>query len=158
MKKKFVTLCSIAMLTSLSSSAFAQKDFSPHHKMTPEMKAKMEQRKEEFEKRLNLTPEQKEKMRAMHEASKEKIRPLFEQMRLEKDKLNQLRTSNASAQDIKLQEEKVFKLKSELRNIRKADFEKTQSILNPEQQKEFNKMHEEHKKEWKQRKGKNFNK
>lgn len=157
MKKLFITLCGIAVISSISGFATAQEKGCPKN-FSPEMKAKMEQKRAEFDKRLNLTAEQKEKMKAIHEESRIKIKPLFERLKTEKTKLNQLKASNAPAADIKNQKEKLHSIKAQLKEIRKADFEKIQSILTPEQQKEFNKMHEENKKNrmehMKNRKGK----
>ncbi len=50
------------------------------------MKAKMEQRKAEFDKKLNLTEDQKAKMKAIHESSKSKMHGLFEKLRAKKAK------------------------------------------------------------------------
>lgn len=154
MKKLFITLCGIAVLSGLSNIAFAEGMGCPN-KFSPEMKAKMEQRKAEFDKRLNLTPEQKEKMKAIHQESRAKIKPLFECMKNEREKLLQIQSSStATQQDIQAQREKITHIKSEIKAIRKMNFEKTQAILNPEQQKEFKKMREEHKNKMKEE-GKN---
>lgn len=152
MKKLLLTLFGIAVLSSASGFAYAE-EFPHPDKFSPEMKAQMEQRKAEFEKRLNLTQDQKDKMKAMHEASRAKIKPIFESLKTEREKLNQLKScTTASKQEIKTQEEKVCSIRKEIRAIRKANFEQIQAILTPEQQKEFNKMHEEHKKHRKNKK------
>jgi len=161
MKKLFITLCGIAVLSGLSNFAYAEgkgcptDKFSPemkgkmHQNFTPEqreqMKAKMQQKKAEFEARLKLTPDQKEKMKAIHESAKCKIQPLFESMKTERAKLKQLKESGASQQEIQAQKAKVLKIREQIKAVRKSNFEQIQAILTPEQQKEFNKMHEEHK-------------
>lgn len=161
MKKLFITLCGIAVLAGLSDFAYAEekgchKNFSSEMKsgkgqnFTPEQKeqfkAKMEQKKAEFEARLNLTPAQKEKMKAIHQASRTKIQPLFECMKIERAKLQQLKSSGASEQAIQEQKQKVKQIRDQIKVIRKSNFEQIQAILTPDQQKEFNKMHEENKK------------
>jgi|GEM_PF-4531362 len=151
MKKLFVTLCGIAVLSSLSGHAFAENtgyggDFSAgEHKLTPEMKAKMEQKKAEFQQRLNLTTEQKEKMEALHQSAREKMRPLFESMKIEIKKMKQLGAASASEQDKKAQMAKIQSIRNQTKTIRESNFNQIQTILTPEQQKEFNKMHEERK-------------
>ncbi|HBG49481.1 MAG TPA: hypothetical protein DDW90_08285 [Cyanobacteria bacterium UBA9971] len=162
MKKLFITLCGVAVLAGLSNFAYAEgkgcptDKFSPemkgkmHQNFTPEqreqMKAKMQQKKAEFEARLKLTPTQKEKMKAIHESAKCKIQPLFENMKTERTKLKQLKESGASQQEIQAQKAKTLKIREQIKAVRKSNFEQIQAILTPEQQKEFNKMHEEHKK------------
>ena len=145
MKKLFITLCGIAVISGLSNFAYAEGKGCPTDKFSPEMKAKMEQKKVEFETRLNLSPEQKEKMKAHHQSSRVKIQPLFENMKTERAKLKQLKESGASEQVIKSQKEKIKQIRDQMKVIRKSNFEHIQTILTPEQQKEFNKMHEEHK-------------
>jgi len=143
MKKLFITLCGIAVLSSISVHAFAE-DMNGPHKFSPEMKAKMEQKRAEFDKKLNLTPVQKDKMKAMHQASREKMKPLFENIRAERTKLEQLKSSNSSVKDIQAQEDKIHKIKDQIRAERKSNFEQTQTILTPDQQKVFNEMHNKH--------------
>ena len=145
MKKLLITLCGIVMLSGLSNFAHAEDKCHPD-KFSPEMKAKMEQRKAEFEKRLNLTQEQKDKMKAIHEASRDQIKPLFESLKSEREKLNQLKSSGASEQEIQAEQQKAGIIRDSIKTIRKSNFEQTQAILTPAQQKEFNKMHEERKK------------
>lgn len=146
MKKLMLTLCTIAVLTGITNSAFANETGCKRN-ITPEMKAKFEQRKAEFEKRLNLTPEQKTKMDAIHQESRAKIKPLFDAMKVEKQNLVQLQACATTPKEtIAAEEAKVQQLRTQIKAIRKENFEKTQAILTPDQQKEFNKMHEERKK------------
>lgn len=145
MKKMLTILCSAAVLASVSNFAFAEgKEFRGKN-LTPEQKAQMEQKRAEFDARLNLTPEQKEKMKDFHQESKAKIEPIFAQIKVEKAKMKQLKESGASENEINIQMKKIHKLREDMKAIRKANFEQIQTILTPEQQKEFNKMHEEHK-------------
>jgi len=153
MKKLFITLCGIAVISSLSNFASAEDKGCPT-KFTPEMKAKMEQKRAEMDKRLNLSPEQKEKMKAIHEASKTKIKPLFEKMKVEREKMKQLKDSSASKEEINAQRAKLKLIREQLKAIRTADFEKMQAFLTPAQQAEFNKMHDERKSHMESRKNK----
>ena len=50
-------------------------EYRHHREFTPEMKAKMEKRKAEIEKRLKLTDKQKEQLKAIHEKAKAEIAP-----------------------------------------------------------------------------------
>ena len=174
MKKLLITVCGIAILAGLSNFAYAEEKGCPTNKFVPEMKgkmqqnkfefgkrqdltpeqkeqmkAKMQQKKAEFEARLQLTSEQKEQMKAIHESAKCKIQPLFENMKTESTKLKQLKESGASQQEIQAQKAKTLKIREQIKDVRKSNFEQIQAILTPEQQKEFNKMHEEHKNDFK---------
>ena len=153
MKKLLIALCGTAILFSISTFALAEGG-KMHGKMTEEQKQKMEQKKAEFETRLKLTEKQKEQMKALHEESKAKIEPIFERLKLEKAKIRQLKQQGASEEELKAQMDVIRKLKAEKRAIRKANFEKMQALLTPEQQKEFNKMHEEHMQKMKKMKNK----
>jgi len=154
MKKIFAVLFSTAILLGISSMVFAKgEDMNCGRQASPEMKAQMEQRKAEFEQRLNLTEAQKTKIKAIHEQSREKMKPLFDSMKVERTKLRNLKESNASQKDIDVQKTKIKKIREKMKEEKKANFDKVQSILTPEQQKEFNKMHEEHKKEFQKNKG-----
>lgn len=143
MKKLLITLCGIAVISGLSNFAYAEENACPKQ-FTPEMKAKMEQKKAEFDQRLNLTPEQKQKMKAIHESARVKIQPLFEKMKVERAKLEQLKTSGAAKAVLMAQHEKVKQIRAQMKVIRQSNFEQIQAILTLDQQKEFNKMHEEH--------------
>ena len=164
MKKLFITLCGIAVLSSITGFASAEDkgcpkstpeiktgteqnrpEFVGRHHFTPEMKAKFEQKRAEFDKKLNLTPDQKAKMKAVHQASRAQIKPLFEQMKAERAKMKQLESSSASKDAIAAERTKIHQIREQLKTIRKADFEKIQAFLTPDQQALFNKMHEERK-------------
>jgi len=154
MKKIFAVLFSTAILLSLSGMVFAKGgEMNCPMQNSPEMKAKMEQKKAEFEQRLNLTEDQKTKIKAIREQSREKIKPLFESMKVERAKLHQLKESGASQKEIDAQKTKLKMIREKIKEEQKANFEKVQSILTPDQQKEFNKIHEEHKKEFAKHKG-----
>jgi len=66
-------------------------------------------------------------------------------MKTERAKLKQLKTSGASEQQLQAQKQKIKSIREQIKTIRKSNFTQIQAILTPEQQKEFNKMHEEHK-------------
>jgi len=173
MKKILIAVCTATALSSITGVVFAENQGCPvntqnnvhadikqnneqnkvncKREISPEMKAKMTQMKEEFNKRLNLSPEQKEKMKAIHESSRQKMYPLMQSFKAERDKLQQLKDSNATKQNIEVQRDKVKELFKEIKTLRTANFEQIQTILNPEQQKEFNKFHEERKKMMKEK-------
>lgn len=161
MKKLLITLCGTAVLLSVSNFASAEgqkfeckrsgnfEGKGPGYRFSPEKRAEMQKKRAEFRKKLNLTEEQQEKMKSLHEASREKMKSLFVELRKEKAKLKQLRDDGASKEKMKLQMQKIHKIKAQKKELRKTNFEKMQTFLTPEQQKEFNKMHEEHKKKMK---------
>ena len=146
-----------------------QKEF------TPEMKAKMEQRKAEIEKRLKITDEQKEQLKAVHEKAKAEIAPKITQLAdaefefevLQKRQFNQEKYGIATLEEIQLSGKSIDELKNEIRQLRKeireikkANFEASQAIFTEKQKKELEKMKKEHqekmKKFQKKQKGKKY--
>jgi len=125
---------------------------------TPEQKAKMEQRRAEIDKRLNVTAEQKEQLKAIHEQSKAEIAPKIKQLTeleyelgvLMKRDYNAKKYGIATLEEVQLSgktvdelKNEIKTLKTEIREIKKANFEKTQAVFTDEQKQEFKKMREE---------------
>ena len=141
-----------------------------HRPLTPEQKAEMEARKAEIDKRLNITEAQKAQLKSIHEKSKAQIAPKFKQLteiEYELDVIHKKKYAqdvyNVKALDnVKLSgksEEQLIneakKLRSEIREIKKAHFQESQSVFTEEQKKELEKIRQEHKKEM-QKKQKEF--
>ena len=89
--KKFLTLSAVSavlLFGALSANATPPEKGNPmyhHHQkfqkeFTPEMKAKMEKRKAEIEKRLQITEEQKILLKQAHEKAKAEIAPKIKQL------------------------------------------------------------------------------
>jgi len=129
-----------------------QKEF------TPEMKAKMEKRKAEIDKRLKITEEQKVQLKEIHEQSKAEIAPKIKQLSeaefelevLMKRKFNEEHFGIATLEEVQLSgksidelKNEIHQLKKEIKEIKKANFEKSQAIFTDEQKKELEKMKKE---------------
>ena len=129
-----------------------------HKEFTPEMKAKMEKRKAEMEKRLNITEEQKAQLKEIHEKSKAEIAPKIKQLSeaefelevLQKRKFNEEHFGISTLEEIQLSgksidelKTEIHNLKKEIREIKKANFEASQAIFTDEQKKELEKMKKE---------------
>jgi Spy/CpxP family protein refolding chaperone len=139
--KKFIVTVSVASLIAGSlCTAFAEnnKNFGPDHKQGNFQQCKMELKNE-----LNLTEEQAAKAKAMREQSREKMKPYFEQIKTERDKLKQMREQNASQEELTKQREKVAALMKQAKEIHKQNLANFESILTPEQKVKF----EAHKKQ-----------
>lgn len=119
-------------------------------------KAEMEAKKAEIEKRLNLTEEQKEKIEIHKKQSREKIKPVFDEIQIKKKEFKTVLDDSSLPQEEK--ELKLKEIKNELRelknqadSIRKENMENFENILTEKQKKEFSKIKEEQKKEMEQR-------
>ena len=62
--------------------------------MSPEMKAKMEKKKAEFDKKLNLTDEQKAKAEQIRKDGFEKMKPVMDQIKVKKDERREIREND----------------------------------------------------------------
>lgn len=96
-------------------------------------------------KKLNLTPEQEAKAKAMRESSRDKIKPLFDDLRSEKEKLTQMKQAGASQQELQKQLEKIHSLKLRIKEIHQNNLGEFEKILNNEQKTEFQKIKEQRK-------------
>ncbi len=129
-----------------------------HKPMPPEVKAEMERRKAEMDKRLNITEEQKAQLKSIHEKSRAEIAPKIKQLSeaeyelsvLDKRKLNSEKYGIATLEEVKLSgksaEElraEIKTLKEEIREIKKANFEASQDVFTEKQKKELEKMRQE---------------
>lgn len=94
---------------------------------------------------LNLTPEQAQKAKEMRERSKSKIMPIVESLKTERQKLRQLKESNASQEEIKAQKDKVIALRKQAQQIREQNMKEFETILTPDQKVKFAKFKEERK-------------
>jgi len=103
-----------------------------------------EQRKKEFEQRLNLNEKQKEKAKEIHKAGKEQIKPVIIQIEIKKQEIETVKLSRMA---IKAQEEKINQLQQEIaqlekqaQEIRKKNSQEFEKILNKKQKAELDKM------------------
>ncbi len=129
-----------------------------HKEFTPEMKAEMEKRRAEMDKRLGITEEQKAQLKSIHEKSKAEIAPKIKQLTeaeyelgvLEKRQFNQAKYGISTLENVQLSGKSADELKNEIRalkhdihEIKKANFEASQAIFTDKQKKELEKMRQE---------------
>ena len=120
--------------------------------MSPEMKAKMEQRKAEFDKKLNLTDEQKTKAEQIRKDGFEKMKPVMDKIKVKKDEIRAIRENGSLTQaeaktKIDALHKDIMDLKAQAREIRKQNMQDFESILTDKQKKTLEKMKQEGKKE-----------
>lgn len=154
MKKKIALAMVFAVLLSLNTSCVKAEDnflSSPKHVnysnqgFKEQHKEKFKQKKEEIRKRLNLTDEQKEKAKELRMEIRPKIKPVVEQIQSERGKIMQMKQSGASEDQIKAEREKIKGLRDEAHKIRQEHINKFESILDPQQKNEFEKIRAEKK-------------
>ena len=173
MKKIFTTAVVMTALLLSTASVNAKpcpKDGMmppPHHEhmkkqLTPEQKAKMEERRAEMDKRLGITEAQKAQLKAIHEKSKAQIAPKVKRLTevqyeiqvIEKKQIAKEKYGVDTLNDVKLSGKSLDQLyaeaktlRTEIREIKKANFEESQKVFTEEQKQELKKMHEERMKE-----------
>lgn len=102
--------------------------------------------------KLNLTDEQKAKLDENRNASREKMKPIFEQMEKNRTKIKVIQSSTKLTDDQKV--EQITAIKKEMRELRKQaneirqeDMQFFESQLTPKQKKTFEKIKQDHKKQ-----------
>lgn len=127
----------------------------PHFKqMSPQEREKWkkdhEKRKAEFDSRLKLTDAQKKQIEQNRIESHKKMKPVFEEMKAKKMKIQEIQASTLSQEEKEKQtcslRAEVKNLKMQLRQFREANMKAFEDILTEPQKKEFAKIKEEHKK------------
>lgn|SRR5574344_263286 len=112
--------------------------------MPPKQRPPKEQMRREFEQRLQLTESQKQKAHALHQRGRQQMQPIFCQMELDRQEIENLKYAKMSE---KARTAKIAKLNNEIKilekkadNIRKNDAENFEKLLNPKQKRELDKM------------------
>ncbi|HIS36018.1 TPA: Spy/CpxP family protein refolding chaperone [Candidatus Scatousia excrementigallinarum] len=104
-------------------------------------------KKAEFEKRLKLTDEQKAKAKEIRMKGHEEMKPVMEAIKAKRQEIETVKLSRIAPQ---MQQEKIDKLKAEIRELKKQahelrmkNMQEFESILTKKQLKELKKMKEE---------------
>ncbi len=105
-----------------------------------------------FEKRLKLTDEQKAQAKAIHEKGFEKIKPIFDKMKLKHEEIEAVKRSNlspeAQAEKITALRKEIRELKHQARAVKMENMKEFESILTDKQKKELQKIKEEGRKKF----------
>ena len=131
----------------------------PPHKLNPQCMEKMrkehEKRKAHMDARLKLTEDQKKTIEQNRIHDRQKMKPLFEQARAKKTKIEEIKASNLNQSE---KEKQISPLKTELKDIRaqinklrEENMKNFEAILTPKQKCELEKIKQEHKKEMEKR-------
>lgn len=121
--------------------------------MNPEMKAKMEQKKAEFDKKLGLTDEQKTKAEQIRKDGFEKMKPVMDQIKVKRDEIKTIRENGSLTQaeaNAKVQalHKEIGELKAQAKEIRKQNMQDFEAILTDKQKKTLEKMKQDGRKEF----------
>lgn len=173
--KKQLIFASILAIAMTATTAFAQ-DKCPcpqngrppfeHGKFQPPpYKAKAEQAKADFEKKLKLTDEQKAQAKELRQKGHEQMKPIMEKMKVKKDKIKEIKNSSISEEEKKKAIEplrkEMFALQKEARDLRIKNMQEFEAILTDKQKKTLEKMKQDGKKNFKKqhkKHAKNFQK
>ena len=118
-----------------------------------EMKAKMEAKKAEFDKKLNLSDEQKAKAEQVRKEGFEKMKPVMEQIKTKKDEIKTIRENGDLTQaeakaKIDVLHKDIMELKAQAKEIRKQNMQDFEAILTDKQKKTLEKMKQDGRKEF----------
>ena len=102
--------------------------------------------------KLKLTDEQKAKLDENRNASREKIKPIFEQMEKNKTKIKVIQASTKLTDEQKVEQitavrKEMRELRKQANEIRQEDMKFFESQLTPKQKKTFEKIKQDHKKQ-----------
>lgn len=106
---------------------------------------KMAQHREKLYSDLGLSEAQKTKAEALDKKNKEGIKPLFDKVRTEKMKYNDLKTKKASEAELIKQKAEVKKAKKEVKKYMEKSRKDFEAILTKEQKAKFKAIREERK-------------
>ena len=121
--------------------------------MNPEMKAKMDEKRAEFDKKLGLTDEQKAKSEQIRKDGFEKMKPIMDQIKVKRDEIKTIRENGSLTQaeaNAKVQalHKEIMELKGQAKEIRKQNMQDFEAILTDKQKKTLEKMKQECRKEF----------
>ena len=121
--------------------------------MNPEMKAKMDEKRAEFDKKLGLTDEQKAKSEQIRKDGFEKMKPIMDQIKVKRDEIKTIRENGSLTQaeaNAKVQalHKEIMELKGQAKEIRKQNMQDFEAILTDKQKKTLEKMKQEGRKEF----------
>ena len=126
--------------------------WAKHHPNKEEMEAK----KIEIEKRLNLTDSQKKKIESYKEKDREKIKPIIEKIKTNREEMRKVKFDPTISRSEK--EKKIEKLQKERKSLkekankcREENMKNFESVLTPEQKEEFEKIKAEQRKQMEER-------
>lgn len=127
-----------------------------HVKKHPPTKAEMEAKKAEFEKRLNLTEKQKEQIEKNKQKDKEKMKPIFDEMKSKKEQMREINNNDSLSESEKVKksaqlEKDLIDLRVKADELRRENMKNFENILTKEQLEEFSKIKEEQKFEMQKR-------
>ena len=118
-----------------------------------EMKAKMDEKRAEFDKKLGLTDEQKAKSEQIRKDGFEKMKPIMDQIKVKRDEIKTIRENGSLTQaeaNAKVQalHKEIMELKVQAKEIRKQNMQDFEAILTDKQKKTLEKMKQEGRKEF----------
>ena len=121
--------------------------------ISAEMKAKMDKKKAEFDKKLNLSEEQKAKAEAIRKQGHEEMKPIAQAMKQKHDTINEIRKNDALTQGearakIEPLKKELGELHKKAADLRKKNMQEFESILTEKQKNTLEKMKQEGRKEF----------
>lgn len=131
---------------------FRHQKMKKHHPS----KAEMEAKKAEFEKRLNLTEKQKEQIEKNKEKDKEKMKPIFEEMKAKQSQIRDIEKNSSLTESEKVKksaqlEKDIIDLRVKADELRRNNMKSFENILTKEQMEEFTKIKQEQQQEMEKR-------
>lgn len=147
--KKTLLLAAIATMILSQSISYAatQTTTEPAKNVEQAKVCPKKPQKTNLDDRLKLTEEQRQKAHELRMQGHEKIKPVFDEIKLKKEEIKKIKMSNLSEskkqKKIEPLKNDLRKLKAEVRKIHEENMKQFEAILTPEQKAEFEKIKQE---------------
>lgn len=150
MKSKISYLLSFATLTFMGISFNAVASEKPvinsvninteiAQNPTP-TKQRGEGKKNQLMEKLNLTTQQQQQIESIRTKYQPEMDNIQEQMRVERQKMNEMMKNNDSQNNLRSQHQKISTLQQKMNNLRFESMLETRELLTPEQRQQFSAM------------------
>jgi Spy/CpxP family protein refolding chaperone len=132
-----------ALMVALGSAVAVAKpnfDFSQTVAQNQPGQGRGERGKDRMMQQLGLNAQQMQDIQAIREKYKPQMQPIMENLRQAKQEMRQLKTNNASADQIAQQQQKMQGLKKQMQDLKTASMSEIRAKLTTEQQAKFDEM------------------
>src|SRR6476661_8737253 len=130
-----VSVLAVLMVALGSAVAVAKPNFEPSQTVAQNQpgQGRGERGKDRMTQQLGLSAQQVQEIQAIREKYKPQMQPIIQNLRQAKQEMRQLKTNNASADQIAQQEQKVQGLKKQMQDLKTASMSEIRVTLTTEQ-------------------------
>jgi Spy/CpxP family protein refolding chaperone len=153
-----ITLATFSLGSNVMALETLKQDSLSFETANPTYLAQMGQRgkrkgeRGDFMEKLNLTTQQQQEMQSIRTKYQPQMDSIREEMRTEKEKLRQMMTNNSSSDNLRSQHNKIASLNQKMGDLRFQSMLEMREVLTSEQRQQWNRMMEEKKANWQEKK------